>query len=193
MSIIAWIVLGLIAGFIGSKIVNKSGEGVFLDIILGIVGAVVGGWLFSAFGMSRVTGLNIYSLLVAVVGAVVVLFVYHALTGRRTRIWAASADAALTRVAGNFLCGFEVMHMRKLLLFVVALTMSSLSLAQVGTTASEGAKATAEKAKQYGDQAKAAVSSEPDKSADKAKAQEHKAKAHHHAKAAKEAAKNIPK
>jgi uncharacterized membrane protein YeaQ/YmgE (transglycosylase-associated protein family) len=86
MSIIAWIVLGLIAGFIGSKIVNKSGEGVFLDIILGIVGAVVGGWLFSAFGMSRVTGLNIYSLLVAIVGAVVVLFVYHALTGRRTRI-----------------------------------------------------------------------------------------------------------
>jgi uncharacterized membrane protein YeaQ/YmgE (transglycosylase-associated protein family) len=86
MSIIAWIVLGLIAGFIGSKIVNKSGEGVFLDIILGIVGAVVGGWLFSAFGMSRVTGLNIYSLLVAVVGAVVVLFVYHALTGRRTRV-----------------------------------------------------------------------------------------------------------
>jgi uncharacterized membrane protein YeaQ/YmgE (transglycosylase-associated protein family) len=86
MSIIAWIVLGLIAGFIGSKIVNKSGEGVFLDIILGIVGAVVGGWLFSAFGMSRVTGLNIYSLLVAIVGAVVVLFVYHALTGRRTRV-----------------------------------------------------------------------------------------------------------
>jgi uncharacterized membrane protein YeaQ/YmgE (transglycosylase-associated protein family) len=86
MSIIAWIILGLIAGFIGSKIVNKSGEGVFLDIILGIVGAVVGGWLFSAFGMSRVTGLNIYSLLVAIVGAVVVLFVYHALTGRRTRV-----------------------------------------------------------------------------------------------------------
>jgi hypothetical protein len=83
--------------------------------------------------------------------------------------------------------------MRKVLLFVVALTMSSLSLAQVGTTASEGAKATAEKAKQYGDQAKAAVSSEPDKSVDNAKAQVHKAKAHHHAKAAKEAAKNIPK
>jgi uncharacterized membrane protein YeaQ/YmgE (transglycosylase-associated protein family) len=86
MSILAWIVLGLIAGFIGSKIVNKSGEGVFLDIILGVVGAVVGGWLFSAFGMSRVTGLNIYSLLVAVVGAVVVLVVFHALSGRRTRI-----------------------------------------------------------------------------------------------------------
>jgi uncharacterized membrane protein YeaQ/YmgE (transglycosylase-associated protein family) len=52
MSILAWIVLGLIAGFIASKIVNKSGEGVILDIVLGVVGAVVGGWLFSVFGMS---------------------------------------------------------------------------------------------------------------------------------------------
>jgi uncharacterized membrane protein YeaQ/YmgE (transglycosylase-associated protein family) len=86
MSILAWIVLGLIAGFIGSKIVNKHGDGVFLDIILGIVGAVVGGWLFSAFGMSRVTGLNLYSLLVAVAGAVIVLVVYHALTGRRSSL-----------------------------------------------------------------------------------------------------------
>ena len=82
MSILAWIVLGLLAGFIASKIVNKRGEGVFLDVILGVVGAVVGGWLFSAFGMARVTGLNIYSLLVAVIGAVVVLVGYHALTGR---------------------------------------------------------------------------------------------------------------
>ena len=78
MSILAWLVLGLIAGFLGSKIVNKSGEGIFLDIVLGIVGAVVGGWLFSRFGASGVTGLNLYSLLVAVVGAVVVLVVYHA-------------------------------------------------------------------------------------------------------------------
>jgi uncharacterized membrane protein YeaQ/YmgE (transglycosylase-associated protein family) len=86
VSIIAWIVLGLIAGFIASKIVNKSGEGVVLDIVLGVVGAVVGGWLFSFFGMSRVSGLNIYSLLVAVVGAVVVLFAYHAITGRGPRV-----------------------------------------------------------------------------------------------------------
>jgi uncharacterized membrane protein YeaQ/YmgE (transglycosylase-associated protein family) len=86
VSIIAWIVLGLIAGFIASKIVNKSGEGVVLDIVLGVVGAVVGGWLFSFFGMSRVSGLNIYSLLVAVVGAVVVLFAYHAITGRKSRL-----------------------------------------------------------------------------------------------------------
>jgi uncharacterized membrane protein YeaQ/YmgE (transglycosylase-associated protein family) len=79
MGWIAWIVLGLIAGFIGSKIVNKSGEGLLLDIILGIIGAVVGGWLFSMFGAHGVTGLNIYSLVVAVIGAVVVLVVYHAI------------------------------------------------------------------------------------------------------------------
>jgi uncharacterized membrane protein YeaQ/YmgE (transglycosylase-associated protein family) len=78
MSILAWIVLGLIAGFVGSKIVNKTGEGIFLDIILGIVGAVVGGWLFAKFGAVGVTGLNLYSLFVAVVGAVVVLLLYHA-------------------------------------------------------------------------------------------------------------------
>ncbi len=79
MGIIAWIILGLVAGFIGSKTVNKSGEGFFLDIILGIVGAVVGGWLFSFFGAHGVTGLNIYSLAVAVVGAIVVLMAYHAI------------------------------------------------------------------------------------------------------------------
>jgi uncharacterized membrane protein YeaQ/YmgE (transglycosylase-associated protein family) len=79
MSILAWIILGLIAGFIGSKLVNKSGEGVFLDIVLGIVGAVVGGWLFNFFGASGVSGVNLYSLLVAVVGSVVFLFIYHAL------------------------------------------------------------------------------------------------------------------
>jgi uncharacterized membrane protein YeaQ/YmgE (transglycosylase-associated protein family) len=78
MSILAWIVLGLIAGFIGSKLVNKSGEGVFLDIVLGIVGAVVGGWLFNFFGASGVSGVNLYSLLVAVIGSIVVLVLYHA-------------------------------------------------------------------------------------------------------------------
>ncbi len=83
MSFIVWIVLGLIAGFIASKLVNKSGEGMLLDIILGIVGAVVGGWLFNAFGMPGVTGFNVYSVVVAVIGAVVFLVVYHALTRRR--------------------------------------------------------------------------------------------------------------
>jgi uncharacterized membrane protein YeaQ/YmgE (transglycosylase-associated protein family) len=79
MSFLAWIVLGLVAGFIGSRIVNKTGEGILLDIVLGIVGAVAGGWLFNAFGAAGVTGLNLYSILVAVVGAVVVLVVYHAI------------------------------------------------------------------------------------------------------------------
>ncbi len=78
MGILAWIVLGLVAGFIGSKIVNKSGEGFFLDIVLGIVGSVVGGWLFSFFGAHGVTGLNLYSLVVAVIGAIIVLVAYHA-------------------------------------------------------------------------------------------------------------------
>jgi len=82
MSIIAWIVLGLIAGFIASKLVNNAGEGMLMDIILGIVGSVVGGWLFHAFGMPGVTGFNIYSLVVAVVGAAVFLIIYHALTRR---------------------------------------------------------------------------------------------------------------
>lgn len=82
MSIIAWLILGLISGFIASKLVNKTGEGMIMDIVLGIVGAVAGGWLFNRFGMSGVTGLNVYSMLVAVVGAVVVLVIYHALTRR---------------------------------------------------------------------------------------------------------------
>ena len=84
MSIIGWLVLGLIAGFIASKLVNKTGEGLVLDIVLGIVGAVVGGFLFTQFGAAGVTGFNLYSMFVAVVGAVVVLVVYHAITGRRS-------------------------------------------------------------------------------------------------------------
>jgi uncharacterized membrane protein YeaQ/YmgE (transglycosylase-associated protein family) len=79
MPFLAWMVLGLVSGFIGSKIVNKAGEGFLLDIVLGIVGAVVGGWLFKTFGAAGVTGLNLYSLLVAVVGAVALLVVFHAI------------------------------------------------------------------------------------------------------------------
>jgi len=84
MSILAWLVLGLIAGFIASKIVNKTGEGVIVDIILGIVGAFVGGFLFSFVGATPITGFNIYSIIVAIIGAVVVLVLYHAIVGRRT-------------------------------------------------------------------------------------------------------------
>ena len=83
MGIIAWMVLGLIAGFIASKVVNHTGSGIIMDIVLGVVGALVGGFLFSIFGATGVTGFNIYSMIVAVVGAVVVLWIYHALIGRR--------------------------------------------------------------------------------------------------------------
>jgi uncharacterized membrane protein YeaQ/YmgE (transglycosylase-associated protein family) len=83
MGIVSWIILGLIAGFIGSKIVGRHGQGFWLDIALGIVGALVGGFLFDLFGASGVTGLNIYSMIVAVVGSVVVLVIYNAVTGRR--------------------------------------------------------------------------------------------------------------
>ncbi len=82
MGILAWIILGLIAGFIGSKLVNKTGEGLIMDIVLGVVGAVVGGFVFSLFGAGGVTGLNLYSLVVAVIGAVVVLLAYHAIVRR---------------------------------------------------------------------------------------------------------------
>ena len=83
MSVLAWIVLGLIAGFIASKLVNRTGSGIVMDLILGVVGAFVGGFLFTRFGAAGVTGLNLYSILVAIVGAVVVLFIYHALTRGR--------------------------------------------------------------------------------------------------------------
>ena len=74
--------MGLLAGFIGSKLVNKSGEGFIGDVLLGIVGAVIGGWLFNSFGEPGVSGVNVYSILVAVVGSVVFLVAYHALFRR---------------------------------------------------------------------------------------------------------------
>jgi uncharacterized membrane protein YeaQ/YmgE (transglycosylase-associated protein family) len=79
MSVIGWIVLGLIAGFIASKIVNKEGQGFILDIVLGVIGAIVGGWLFGVIGHAGITGFNLYSMFVAVIGSVVVLIVYHAI------------------------------------------------------------------------------------------------------------------
>ena len=82
MSIIAWVILGLISGYIASNIVNKSGEGLVFDIILGIVGAVAGGFLFNMAGSTGVTGFNIWSMFVAVVGAIVVLVIKHAIVGR---------------------------------------------------------------------------------------------------------------
>ena len=82
MGVIAWLVMGLLAGWIASLLVNKQGEGMLLDIVLGIVGAVVGGFIAHFAGFSGITGFNIYSILIAIGGAVVVLVLYHALTRR---------------------------------------------------------------------------------------------------------------
>jgi uncharacterized membrane protein YeaQ/YmgE (transglycosylase-associated protein family) len=83
MSIIGWLILGLIAGFVASRIVNAQGQGIVLDIALGMVGALVGGFIFDAIGGVGVTGFNAWSLLVAIIGSIIVLLLYHALTGRR--------------------------------------------------------------------------------------------------------------
>lgn len=82
MGVITWIILGLVAGFIASKIVDRHGEGILLDVVLGVVGALVGGWVFSLIGAHGVTGFNLYSLMVAVAGSILILLVYHGL--RRT-------------------------------------------------------------------------------------------------------------
>jgi uncharacterized membrane protein YeaQ/YmgE (transglycosylase-associated protein family) len=79
MSLFAWIILGLIAGFIASHLVNHRGEGMVLDVLLGIVGAVIGGWLAHLAGWAGVTRLNLYSIAVATIGAIILLFVYHAI------------------------------------------------------------------------------------------------------------------
>lgn len=85
MSIFAWVIFGLTAGFIASKLVNKSGQGIVLDIVLGIVGAVAGGFLFNLFGFRGVNGFNAWSLFVAIIGAMSVLGIKHALT-RQSRV-----------------------------------------------------------------------------------------------------------
>jgi uncharacterized membrane protein YeaQ/YmgE (transglycosylase-associated protein family) len=81
MSILAWIVLGLIAGFISSLIVNRHGEGFFLDIVIGILGAIIGGIIMTAVGGEGVSGFNLYSILVAIGGAIVLLVILHAIRG----------------------------------------------------------------------------------------------------------------
>ena len=82
MTLFVWILLGLVAGFLASHLVNHRGEGIVLDALLGVVGALIGGWLFEKFGHSGVTGMNLHSILVSTIGAVVLLVVYHAI--RRT-------------------------------------------------------------------------------------------------------------
>ena len=83
MSIIGWLILGLIAGLVASKIVNAESQGIVLDIALGMLGALLGGFIFDAAGGVGVTGFNAWSLLVAIIGSIILLILYHALTGRR--------------------------------------------------------------------------------------------------------------
>ena len=84
MGIIAWLILGLISGFIASKIVNKTGEGLVMDIVLGIVGAIVGGFIANnIFGIAGITGLDIRSAIIAVLGAILVLLIWHMVVRRR--------------------------------------------------------------------------------------------------------------
>ena len=83
MTVLGWIVFGLITGFVASRIVAQRGQGCILNVVLGIVGAVVGGAMFTSIGGSGITGFNVYSMFVAIIGAIVVLIIYHAITGRR--------------------------------------------------------------------------------------------------------------
>ena len=82
MSLLGWILFGLITGFAASRIVNKRGEGCILNVVLGIVGACVGGFIFNNIGSQGITGFNLSSMFVAIICAIVVLFIYHALTGK---------------------------------------------------------------------------------------------------------------
>ncbi len=83
MTIVAWIVLGLIAGFIGSKVVNSTGAGIVGNLVVGVVGAYAGGFLFNTFGARGITGFNLWSLVVASFGAIVLLSVFNAIAGPR--------------------------------------------------------------------------------------------------------------
>lgn len=85
MSILAWIVVGIVGGFVGSMVVNRRGEGILGDLVLGVIGAIAGGWAFNRFGHAGVTGVNLYSILVSAAGSIVLLVLYHALRGTRAR------------------------------------------------------------------------------------------------------------
>ena len=86
MSILAWVVLGLFSGFLSSKMMNEGGEGILFDILLGIVGAVVGGFVFTRLGSTGITGFNVWSLIVATAGAMILLALKRAFFGRRSRL-----------------------------------------------------------------------------------------------------------
>jgi uncharacterized membrane protein YeaQ/YmgE (transglycosylase-associated protein family) len=79
MSIETWIIVGLVAGFVASKLILRTGEGLMRDLGLGVAGAVVGGWIFGALSAPGATGLDVFGLVVILAGASAVLIVYHTL------------------------------------------------------------------------------------------------------------------
>ncbi|HET9343805.1 MAG TPA: GlsB/YeaQ/YmgE family stress response membrane protein [Candidatus Eremiobacteraceae bacterium] len=84
MDILAWIIVGIVAGFLAKAVVPGEGPGGVLgDLIVGVVGAIIGGWLFNMFGHIGATGLNLWSILVAFIGGVVLLWIVRALSGGR--------------------------------------------------------------------------------------------------------------
>ncbi len=86
MSVLGWIFFGAITGWLASLIVNKRGEGCVLNIALGLVGAILGGTIFRALSDFdyEMFGFNLISMVVAILGAVIALFLWNAVTGRRT-------------------------------------------------------------------------------------------------------------
>jgi uncharacterized membrane protein YeaQ/YmgE (transglycosylase-associated protein family) len=84
MGIMAWIIVGIIAGWMAKRVIPGEGPaGLLGDLVIGVVGAIVGGWVFNSFGHPGATGVNIGSIIVSFVGAVVVLWLMRQLTGTR--------------------------------------------------------------------------------------------------------------
>jgi len=147
LSFVAWIVIGLVIGFIGSKILNKTGRGLGRDCLIGIVGAFISGFLANLLGKPGGPGLDLYSLVVAAVGAVVFMIVYHALFRRRrflsmrfkqsTQRDIASDDANMQEVATSRLIDEPDMT-------TVSVTINAARAILTGTVNSDAAKAKAE-------------------------------------------------
>lgn len=84
MSILAWIIVGLIAGFLARAVLpgdEPGPRGIFGDLIAGIIGALVGGWIFRLLGFAGVTGINLGSIIIAFIGAVIFLLIWRAIAG----------------------------------------------------------------------------------------------------------------
>ncbi len=86
MGILSWLLLGLVAGFLASRVMGSGGYGLFGDIIVGIVGALLGGFLMSLLlpGQVSITGFNLWSILVAFIGACILIAILRAVSARRT-------------------------------------------------------------------------------------------------------------